>query len=272
MTTKQEKNIYQPKTERFSFIQSGNAGISLKDLESQTTRTRSAATLELINNYYAIVSDPGEEAPLSGVNSCFAVRLALFLIDDLTKNRYRLSGKGNFSKVFYRHCIQEAGLRGLLSEINDIKLFIIHVKQCLHILMAAGILNRGAYAVINGSLVSEKNIFQRLFSAFWNQVKWEDIFPSDPDSARELKANKNILKDLLLRHQGSPRLDAVANDFFNMTGFGRSNDMFLISFLDFYVFTWFKHFNLITYSAGSDCIPVAITVTDTGRKFLNSIQ
>ena len=272
MTTKQEKKRYQPNTERFPFIQCLADGSYLKKQESDTARTRSSATIELINNYYSVISDSGEETAWSGVGSCFAVRLALFLVDDLSKTKYRLTRKGNFGKEFYRHCIEEARGAGLLSEIDDDELFLIYLKQSLHLLTACGILRRDNFAHIEASPISGTNLYYRLLKAFWNDIRWEDIFPSDPDSARELKINKSILKDLLLRHRRSIPLETVANEFFDMTGFGSRNDLFLISFLDFYFFTWLKHFNLIEYSKESGYAPVAITVTETGRKIFNSIQ
>ena len=114
-------------------------------------------------------------------------------------------------------------------------------------------------------------MFYRLFNAFWNLVRWEDIFPSDPESARELKITRNILKDLVLRHYGAVSLNDIANEFFDMTGFSTPNDLLVISFLDFYFFTWLRHFGMIRYSNGTEIAPVRITVTDTGRTFLGPI-
>src|SRR4030042_1708336 len=85
----------------------------------------------------------------------------------------------------------------------------------LRMMKPAGVLRKAkACADINQAAVSSKTIYCKLFNAFWNNVPWEDIFPSDTESARELKFTKNIIKDLILRHHGIISLQSVTNEFF----------------------------------------------------------
>ncbi len=167
--------------------------------------------------------------------------------------------------------MERAAEEGLSDEINDDEILLIGIKQCLIMMSAAGIIkNEEDRADIDRDGLSDKNIHQRLFNAFWNLAPWEELFPSDPEAARELCREKNILKDLLARHAGAVSLDAVANEFFEMTGFTSPGDLEMISFLDFYFFAWLERFGLIRYITGRLHDPVRITVTDIGRNLLHS--
>ncbi|OHD71618.1 MAG: hypothetical protein A2W19_15240 [Spirochaetes bacterium RBG_16_49_21] len=238
----------------------------------QTDRFQSIVTVESISRYYNILGNSRENGTDIELNGCFAVRLALLLIDVISKGRFPVTKSGCFKKKFYNQCMNKASEDQLLDTIDDHELFIIYTKQCLHLLRLSGILRQsGGYAMISDAGISGNSVYFRLFTAFWDKADWEIIFPSDVDSARELKINRNILKDLILKNYGKTRLDRVANEFFDMTGFACCNDLIMISFLDFYFFTWLKHFNMILYTDGTAHAPVCIAVTDVGRKILNLV-
>ncbi len=205
------------------------------------------------------------------MNGCFAIRLAHFLIETISNKNFSLSADRCFSQSFYRHCMEAASQTGLADEIKDSELMVIYIKQCLRLMDESGILSRDrCHARIYPDKASPETIFHKLFNAFWNSTPWEDLFPSDRESARELKATRGILKDLLLRRHGAVSLGAIANEYFEMTGFSNRNNLFMISFLDFYFFTWLSHFGMVRYSNEDAHAPVRITVTDCGRKSLNT--
>ena len=196
----------------------------------------------------------------------------IFLIVAIAGCDIPLRKSGAFDKSFYQFCIESSAASELAEEIGDPELLIIYIKQCLHLLKASGIVGRnGSRATVDTSARAHRTLYFRLFNAFWNGCPWEDLFPSDAPSARALNESRNILKDLVVRHNSAVRLDSIANEFFDMTGFCNKNDLFMISFLDFYFFTWLKHFGMIRYAAGQETAPVHISVTGTGKKILKSL-
>ncbi len=270
MTSKQETQPTSKLHDEYSPIHSKNSKSCLKNREISPDRSSSSAHLESISRFYnclnATKDDTSQHKDMDG---CFAVRLALFLIETISSKPFPLDNDGCFGVDFYRHCMKSA--RDLAGEINDPDLVIIYMKQCLRIMDSCGILLReGGFARINAPGASTATIFHRLFNSFWNSTPWEDLFPSDTESARELNAVRGVLRDLLLRRHGAVSIDTVANEFFEMTGFSSRNNLFMISFLDFYFFTWLKHFGMIRYSGGKNHEPVSITVTDRGRNSLKT--
>lgn len=272
MTIKQGLQQIIALTNEYPPIHSENSKSCLKNNDISRNSSSSAAVLETISRFYNALDGSRENlSPGPETNGCFAVRLARFLIETISGGKYPLSAGGCFSRTFYRQCIESASQAGLADEINDNDLLVIYFKQCLQLMEQSGILERtGRRARISAGDLSPAALYHRLFNAFWNSTPWEDLFPSDRESARELKSGRGILKDILLRRHGAVALSAIANEYFEMTGFSSKNDLFMISFLDFYFFTWLRHFGMVRYLNEDDLAPVRITVTDSGRKSLNS--
>lgn len=235
------------------------------------TRPAAISILDSIQYYYHTLDGAGREDYQPTLNHCFAIRLALLLMSILSEGRFAASEEGSFNDEFYLRCLQRAAETGLAEEIDDSEILLIGIKQCLIMMAAAGIVrkDRGSTEIDRDGL-TEKNIHQRLFNAFWNVVPWDELFPSDQEAAIELGRDKNILRDLLARHTGAVSIDAIANEFFEMTGFTAPGDMEMISFLDFYFFAWLERFGLIRYIEGRPYETVRITVTEIGRNLLRS--
>src|SRR4030042_6470257 len=215
MAIKQYNQPNKPPHSEESIIHSRNSKNSLKRNDSPVNNSTSLAFLESINRYYGYLNYSEENNTNLNMNQCFAVRLAFFLIDAISNKKFMLDSQGCFRKNFYRCILEKASASELAEEIGDIELLIIYIKQCLRMMKATGILRQvKACADINQAAVSSKTINCILFNAFWNDVPWEGIFPSDTESARELKFTKNILKDLILRHHGIISLQSVTNEFF----------------------------------------------------------
>jgi len=274
MTIKQGLKSIIPFANEYQSIHSDNSKSCLKNNDIPRNSSFSTATLETINRFYHAL-DSSREDPSAGpeVEGCFALRLALFLIETISGKKFSLNAGGSFSPVFYRQCLATASQAGLADEINDSELLVIYIKQCLQLMEKSGILEknrRHARIRVDADTMSPAAMYHRLFNAFWNSTPWEDLFPSDRESARVLKSSRGILKDLLLRRHGAVSLGTIANEYFEMTGFSSRNNLLMISFLDFYFFTWLRHFGIVRYLNEDDLAPVRIIVTDSGRKSLNS--
>jgi len=271
MTSKHEKRIHRHQASEYSNIPSGTGTGCLQNYKIPSDTLPSKVSLESISRYYGFLGNEEDNTSDIDITSCFATRLAFFLIESIASSAATLTRSGSFEKKFYNYCMESAAATELEEEIGDPELLIIYIRQCLHLLKAGGIVGRnGSRATVDPAATSRRTVYFRLFNAFWNRCRWEDIFPSDTASARALNESRNILKDLLVRHEGAVRMDSVANEFFDMTGFCNKNNLFMISFLDFYFFTWLKHFGMIRYTAGQETTPVRISVTGTGKKILKS--
>jgi hypothetical protein len=210
--------------------------------------------------------------PERGLEGCFAARLCRFVAATIRKSGARVNRGKCLGQDFYDSCVQSLADTDLARESGETELLEIYIKQCVIMMKAAGMIEiAGTSAVINGAYSGE-SVFTSLFAAFWGKVRWEDIFPSNPAAARELRHNRPILVDLIMRQNGRFSLDSIAGEFFDLTGFGTRDDVFLISFLDFYLFTWFRHFGLVEYADSADGDAVCIRVTDPGRAFFRHLQ
>ena len=116
------------------------------------------------------------------------------------------------------------------------------------------------------------NFYIKLFNSFWNRANWGKLFPSMPDFAVSVQTKKKVIIDLMIeKRKNKYRIDDLYNSFTKITGLGKTNDVFLISFFDFYIFTWLSHFGLINYLDGNDYDPVIIEFTHQGRNLLQHL-
>ena len=271
MTRKEATQHTPPRTHRVTISHFGDAFDPQGSLPAADTRTGAIAMFESIHSYYHTIGGAGREHHCVSLSRCFAARLALLIISVISEGRFRTNEEGALPGEFYRLCLGQATRAGLADEIADDEILLIGIKQCLMMLTAAGIVKRACgLAEIDRDGLTESTIHPRLFNAFWNLTPWEEIFPSDPEAARELRLDKHILKDLLARHDGAVGLETVANEFFELTGFSAPRDMKMISFLDFYFFAWLERFGVIRYLDGGPFDPVRISVTDVGKNLLRS--
>lgn len=223
--------------------------------------------------YYAILKKSNALKNENGMCNCFAVRLARQILDLIKGNEFPLTRTNCFKNPFYLRCLKEIDFSDLGAGVPDRELLLIYIKQIVAIIKTAGLVgNDRGIARLSRDVESDTTLFYLLFNAFWNEIDWSDIFPSNRDAAKELKECRGILTDIMLRHQGNASVEAVANEFFELTAFSRKNDLFMISFLDFYFFTWLRHFGMIQYHEETRTTPVTISATDTGRKFLTTLQ
>lgn len=203
------------------------------------------------------------------MGGCFAVRLCDRLMEFLCSGGFRADSENRFDDEYYNMCTRELARSDLFEEAGDTEMLIIFAKQIMVMLKAAGLLDKqGAAPVLAGNRPRGSSLYMALFSSFWHKVGWDEIFPSMPHVARELKRCRSFLVDVILRKPAVFSLDSVAEEFFDLTGFGRKGDLYLVSFIDFYFFTWLKHFALVRYMDGLENAPVRLGLTGFGRSFL----
>ncbi|MCX7678525.1 MAG: hypothetical protein N2316_04840 [Spirochaetes bacterium] len=203
------------------------------------------------------------------LKKCVAVNIARHLIEELRAFFKGKITKKPFGSYFYSHCLSRFRKYDAFSQIEDGELWEIYFKQMGHLIRETSIIEEDI-AINSDHESSIANLFSELFIAFWGKVPWEEIFPSNPAAARELSKIKSILIDLLVQQKGKFNIRNLANEFFSLTGFSDLNDMYMISFLDFYFFTWLSHFGILAY-----CRPipeVCLKITPFGKEFLKYLR
>ncbi len=235
----------------------------------QQTLRELKAPVTLANSY--LLSSSQNRMSAICDSRCFAVRLAEFILEGIGGGIFPVNGEGRFNDCFYNFIMNAAESAGLIGEIGDRELLLIYIKQTVAILRKSRVIRaEDGIARTEDPHPEGSLLFTRLFNTFWNDLEWEEIFTSNTDLASDMKNNRCILADLTLRHSGPVEIETVAGDFFDLTGFSRRGDLFSISFLDFYFFTWLRHFGIIEYSSPSDDAPVTISVTTRGRILLKA--
>lgn len=217
---------------------------------------------------------PAEESAVDErrIRKTYAHSLFSFVIKTINGKTFSIRKDERMGKRFYALCLETASPE-IRRGVEDAGLFEIYLKQAVIIIRKSGLFfkKRGVARVQNGGIPA-KNIFLELFYSFWDRVEWEEIFPSNPSAAKSLKRDRNILIDLILRHDGAFRIDEIANEFFEFVGFSGKNNLYLISFLDFSLFTWLSHFGILRYLNGRDDEPVCVEITEMGRSLLRILQ
>ncbi|MCL2026764.1 MAG: hypothetical protein FWG92_08175, partial [Leptospirales bacterium] len=196
-----------------------------------------------------------------------AFRLADFMINFSGSKKYALSKENGLSESFYRKCLEAARNAGEAADVSNDGILIISMKQMMHILRSAGIAKiENGKAFMEQRLMSGQALYFLILDAFWNTVKWQDIFPSDVEAADSLMRDRAVMTDIMLRREGKMEINDLTNEFFDMTGFAAVNDIHAISFIDFYMFFWLKNFNIINYHNMGE--KIFVEITDIGKKLL----
>ncbi len=205
--------------------------------------------------------------------NCLAIKLMRLLVEAIGARSFALTGDNCFGSDFYDYCLSRIEKSDILKQVDDADLLIIFLKQAAILLKNTFLFrNRNGVARIESDGVSLQDLYLEAFNAFWEKVKWDDIFPSNPAASRDLMKCKYILLDVMLNSAEGADLNAIANEFFRLTGFAAENDMYMISFLDFYFFTWMEHFGILRYVRRRRNDPVSVRLTEHGRRFLQNLR
>lgn len=201
--------------------------------------------------------------------SCDAIKLARFIIKCLGSKKRRLTKDGSLPDSFYVKCADSFKEHGIINQNKNI--ILITMKQMMHLLRFAGIakIENGCTFAADYD-INDRALYCKILNAFWNGVNWADIFPSAPNAAIELHKDKMILIDILFHYNSRVEITALANDFFELTGFASKNDIHAISFIDFYLLFWLKNFHIINYYDANN--KIFVNLTSTGKKLLALIN
>ncbi len=240
---------------------------SLHLFNSRRRKVPAPAALDIVReffNYSESYSGIEEYADLD----CFALRLCRYLHDKIDADNTLRESSGSFPEEFYLSSLHDA----TLDEVDDPELMLIYMKQMVHLMRGAELISceQGSGTKREAPL-SDTALYMKLFHSFWFYTNWEEIFPSDPHAAAELYESRTFIRDLILGCEKKTRISAFSNNLFELTGFAEKNDIFRISFLDFYLLTWLKHFGVMRYYADTRNSPVSMQLTDTGRKLFSNL-
>ncbi len=227
-------------------------------------------TETVIQTYYTGLTPLFRREELIPIKESFATVMARVLLDGITELHPTADNEGTLPDAFYKKCIRDERLEERRHASWDDEILTIFAKQMINILKKGQmvLVKNGEVDVSDDSVTG---IYFRLIDAFWNRVDWKVIFPSDPGSADELWHCRYIIRDLLSRQSGRGNLVEITNEFFEITGFASSGDVFQISFIDFYLITWLRHFNVLSMNDDSGDDTVYLTCTDFGQRILKSL-
>ena len=228
-----------------------------------------AEAFESVNAYYASINGIHyEELSSPELFSCLAFRIADFMINFSGGKKYALSKENGLPESFYRKCLEAARASGKMTDVPNDAILTISMKQMMHILRSAGIANiENGKAFMEPCFMNGQTLYFLILDAFWNTVKWRDIFPSDAEAADFLMRDRSIMTDIMLRRGNKTEINDLTNEFFDMTGFASVNDIRAVSFIDFYMFFWLKNFSIINYYDTGD--KIFVELTGIGKKLLS---
>jgi hypothetical protein len=238
-------------------------------LKGNSQRECAAAALSGISGYYEFLDDFGHGCP-RGCVSCFALVLAQCVMSAVKESSAVQSRGESWLDGFLGVCLEKIEQQGLFCEVDDRELMTIHVKQMIMMLRAANIIAiTDSGPVLTDAQGPPEGLYLRLFGAFWNDCSWSGLFPSYPAAAVELKKNRSRLIAIILALPGGTDIETICSRLVSLTGFSANDDPFVISFLDFSVMTWLRHFGIIRYGGSGQSSSPSIVVTPAGKKILN---
>lgn len=239
---------------------------SSQNIEEKTTLLDSYNDISRVYGMYGIPFKKDNSSDFA----CPALRYAKVCIDAVGRYCARVDSNKRFDGYFYRHCIS------MIDDIDrkamgDDDLAVIYLKQSMMLLKKSGIIRIDNGLAAADESLSDGQLYMRLFFTFWNDEPWSGLFPSDPSVADALRENRSVLIDLLLRSDGPIRIDGLLNEFFELTGFSYKDDIVMMSFIDFYFFSWLGNFGIINYTKSGMGEPVRLTLLKPGRNLLRFV-
>ncbi|MBN2039863.1 MAG: hypothetical protein JW864_07480 [Spirochaetes bacterium] len=227
-------------------------------------------TLNAYSSYILIDSNTGSELH-SSISNTDVCKLTKSILQNTDSHYLWSNSKKIFNNNFYSLCIEELADSERFSKNYDIELLLLFLKQLAMILRETDrLIETGRKLKENRFLFFSFKLYRNLLDSFWNKTSWEKIFPSMPEFAMYLHDRRNLIIDLIFRNGKTKfRIDKLCESFLESSGFGEINDIYLISFIDFYLLTWLSHFGLIKYLNGNDYEPVKIEVTNFARAVIN---
>jgi len=232
--------------------------------------SNSFRTFNSVQSYYSQLAKNEFLDKNPSVNCC-AVKLSRFIAEEA-----RLNGisyvSGSIPESSFSSWINKIKRTSLWNYCdNDKELCTIYLKQMIQIMKSASILIESKGLLVISKKYTTKNLYEKLLYSFWNKTPWKNIFPSSEEEANHLHSNRKEISHLLQQH-GSRDLNSLYRDYSYATGHKSDNILFSISFIDFYLITWLRHFDILNYTQGSFFNPVTIYITEPGRNILQNLS
>jgi hypothetical protein len=229
----------------------------------------SNSALDVFNSIYKFHSSlyNNELFNFMTIKDCHALTLANAIINKLSSENISTDKENSFPESFYNEIAET-----LINEDEDNTICIINLKQTSNIMKKSKIiLVKDNIAAISENFQNRERLYCRLLESFWNGTEWSEIFPSSPKDASKLHEQRDIFATLLLGFYTEVSVEDLSNDFFEITGISKKNNLFMILFVDFYLITWLSYFGIIDYTDKKNTNIVHISIEDYGRDILKSI-
>ncbi|HOP61977.1 MAG TPA: hypothetical protein PK358_06280 [Spirochaetota bacterium] len=249
-------------------IYNGITPFFFRDTEQQrgvVKKTNLLERFESINRFYSSIEEDDTNYKMN-IKDCYALKLAGAIIDRISSGDVRTDKEGSLKDGFYSDLaasLQEDRVRG------DDELTVIYLKQMMNIMKSCGLVSIDKRkALISEDIQIKEKLYFKLLKSLWDETDWKAIFPSSPETAEKLFRQREIFLGFLEEFYTKVSVEDFANDFYEMTGIAQQNDFFMISFLDFYLLTWFRHFGIIDYISSDNSEVVHIMLNDFGREII----
>jgi len=220
---------------------------------------------ETINRFYSSLEGDDTSYQMN-IKDCYALKLADVIREKIFSGDVSTDKDGSFGDSFYSEL-------ALSIEADDTQrdedLTVIYLKQMMNIMKSCGLVKiEKRKASLQVKDLSRDKFYFKLLKSFWNETDWAVIFPSSPEAAMKLFINREVFIGFLEEFYTKVSVEDLGNDFFEMTEIADANDFFMISFLDFYLLTWLRHFGIIDYITSSNSEVVHIMLNDYGREII----
>jgi len=220
---------------------------------------------ETINRFYSSLEGDDTRYQMN-IKDCYALKLAEAIKEKILSGDTSTDKDGSFGDRYYTEIA--SSMESDESQIDE-DLIVIYLKQMMNIMKSCGLvkIDKRKALIADSSIAGEKLYF-KLLKSFWNETDWSVIFPSSPEAAAKLFTNREVFIGFLEEFYTKVSVEDLSNDFFEMTEMASANDFFMISFLDFYLLTWLRHFGIIDYITSSNSEVVHIMLNDYGREII----
>lgn len=196
---------------------------------------------------------------------CAAEVIAQILVARAQNEFNSIDFKTEYSSDFYQNCIPAISCSGCVE--NDHDIITIRAKQIMMFVKKANIQDY----INNSRFTNRKKIYYAMFSAFWDLVPWEELFPSLPAAASLMQDDRYLLAELLLSREGVFCVDECAEDYFDMHNRTKREQLLYVSFFDFTFVSILRLFGIVEDVESPDG-RVRVSVTPWGRAFLSSLD
>ncbi|HOP28841.1 MAG TPA: hypothetical protein PKZ64_04675 [Spirochaetota bacterium] len=220
---------------------------------------------ETINRFYSSLEGDDTSYQMN-IKDCYALKLAEAIKERILAGDVSTDKDGSIGDRFYSEL-------ALSVEADDTQkdedLTVIYLKQMMNVMKSCGLVKiEKRKAFLPEKDLSREKLYFKILRSFWNETDWAAIFPSSPEAAVKLFSNREVFIGFLEEFYTKVSVEDLSNDFFEMTDMASANDFFMISFLDFYLLTWLRHFGIIDYITSSNSEVVHIMLNDYGREII----